>query len=151
MTFYGSFQKESFWCGFTCQEVCVREQMLNWHGFLCWWKQSAEVAMSVFPSAPFECSTPRLWSFLGTGHLAWGNVKKLKVWHAKMVSAKKEMVTAMYPSCVSTLLYLLFVTAWWVSGITQKYFRPLVFWDSSLCLKLVRESYTPCPRGDDII
>ncbi|XP_076142717.1 gamma-aminobutyric acid receptor subunit alpha-4 [Alosa pseudoharengus] len=28
-----------------------------------------------------------------------------------MVSAKKEMVTAMYPSCVSTLLYLLFVTA----------------------------------------
>ncbi|KAL2088732.1 hypothetical protein ACEWY4_015631 [Coilia grayii] len=28
-----------------------------------------------------------------------------------MVSAKKEMVTAMYPSCVSSLLYLLFVTA----------------------------------------
>lgn len=38
-----------------------------------------------------------------------------------MVSAKKEMVTAMYPTSISTLLYFLCVAAWWVTTGSERY------------------------------
>lgn len=72
---------------------------------------------SQLPSSLRRCGrSPRL-SLLSPGHrqLARWDVKKLEVWHARMVSAKKkEMVTAMHPFMWS-LFYFFSLTTWWVS------------------------------------
>lgn len=95
-----------------CARACVREACV-----LAERLQERERRLNLLALCAALPSVCRLLPFSpGHRHLAWWHVKRLKVWHAKMVSAKKkEPVTAMRPAFIRTLFYFFCLATWWVS------------------------------------
>lgn len=105
----------------------------GWRGGAIVLEGASEAAGRPRPAELAESVRRSIWPLLlllpRRGTWKWGDVKKLEVWHAKMISANtKEMVTAMRSVFIfMTLLYFFFLTTWWVPHFQRRNFFLLRF------------------------
>lgn len=113
-------------------KVCVREGVCAWarvpacvcETVLRLWQRDRRgeihTTSSILPAprraaAATAASLSLSLFYRDTGGLARWDVKRLEVWHARMLFAKtKEMVTATRPAFIRTLVYFFCLTTWWV-------------------------------------